>query len=111
MMSAETVRKFKRLNELKKSSALRQGLKAKAEKKMKKPDGIVSVTNIITDPLPKSATHFSLKAMSCKGDNVFECYSPMDLNFIMLGYDAPPSNENKKKKSKTLVDIIKTCVK
>ena len=109
MMSAETVRKFKRLNEFEKSSALRQGLQAKAEKKMKKPDGIVSVTNIITDPLSKSATQFSLKAMPCRGDNVFECYSHMDLNFIMLGYDVPPSNENKKKKSKTLVDIIKTC--
>ena len=80
----------------------------KMKKKMKKPDGIVSVTNIITDPLPKSAKHFSLKAMSCKGDNVFECYSHMDLNFIMLGYDVPPSNENKNK-SKTLVDIIKAC--
>ena len=106
-MTTETVRKFKRLNELK-SSDLQQGLQAKAEKKMKKPDGIVSVTNIITDPLPKPAKHFSLKAMLCKGDNVFECYSHMDLNFIMLGYDVPPSNENKKK-SKTLVDIIKAC--
>ena len=47
--------------------------------------------------------------MSCKDDHVFECYSHMDLNFIMLGYDVPPSNENKKKKSKTLVDIIKAC--
>ena len=95
------------MNELKKSSALRQGLQAKAKKKMKKPDGIVSVRSIIADPLPKSATHFSLKAMSYKGGHVFECYSHMDLNFIMLGYGVPVNNENKKQKSKTLVDVIK----
>ncbi|CAB4008830.1 Hypothetical predicted protein [Paramuricea clavata] len=35
MMSAETVRNFKKLNQLKKSSALRQGLQAKPRKSKK----------------------------------------------------------------------------
>ena len=108
MMSAETVRKFKRLNQLKKSSALRQGLQAKSERKAKKlQQRNVTIASIITDPSPKAATHYSLKAQACKGDHVFECYSHIELNFIMMGYNVPPSNGNKKKKSKTLADTLR----
>ena len=70
-MSSETVRKFKRSHQLKKSNALRQGLQANSTKKGKQLDGISSIANTITDPLPKSATRFSLKALAYKGDNVF----------------------------------------
>ena len=49
MMSAETVRNFKKLNQLKKSNALRQGLQAKAEKKAKKSDGRVTTASMIKD--------------------------------------------------------------
>ena len=107
MMSAETVRNFKKLNQLKKSSALRQGLQAKAEKKAKKSDGRVTTASMIKDQFPKAATHFSLKALAYKGDNVFEPYSHIELNFIMMAYNIPTSNDNKKKKSRTLAEVLR----
>ncbi len=61
MMSAETVRKFKRVNQLKKSSALRQGLQAKSEKKQKKSAENVPIASIITDPFQRLLQTFHLR--------------------------------------------------
>lgn len=109
MMSAEAVRKFKRSNQLKKSSALRQGLQAKkAKKARKKVEGMPTVMSIISESLPKSASHFGLKALAFKGDdNVFERLPAIDIKFIMMGYGIPPSRENKKMLSKKLVAVLK----
>lgn len=107
MMAAETIKKFRRSHQLKRSSALRQGLQARGTKKSKQSQGIPTISSIITEPHPKSATHFSLKALAYKSDTVFECYSHMDIDFIMMGYNLPPSHDNKKRKSKILVETLK----
>ena len=77
MMAAETIKKFKRSHQLKRSSALQQGLQAKcATKRNKQLQGVPTISSIITEPVPKSATHFSLKALAYKSDTaVFEGYS------------------------------------
>ena len=62
---------------------------------------------MIKDQFPKAATHFSLKALAYKGDNVFEPYSHIELNFIMMAYNIPTSNDNKKKKSRTLAEVLR----
>ena len=109
MMAAETIKKFKRSHQLKRSSALRQGLQAKcATKRNKQSQGVPTISSIITEPVPKSATHFSLKALAYKSDTaVFEGYSHVDIDFIMMGYNLPRSHDNKKRKSRILVETLK----
>ena len=87
MMSAETIRRIKRNYELQKTSALRQRLQVKASKKAKCVIGIPTISGIISEPVPKSATHFSLKAIAYKGEHSFVSLSAMDIKFIMMGYD------------------------
>ena len=108
-MAAETIKKFKRSHHLKRSSALRQGLQAKcATKRNKQSQGVPTISSIIIEPVPKSATHFSLKALAYKSDTaVFEGYSHVGIDFIMMGYNLPPSHDNKKRKSKILVETLK----
>ena len=65
MMSSETVRRLKRNYELQKSSALRQRLQEKRNKKANNVSvRIPSIADVISDPLPKSATHLALKAVA-----------------------------------------------
>lgn len=108
MMSAETVRKFKRAYQLKKSSALRQGLQGKSNKKAKRIEGMPTVSSIIAEALPKTASHFSLKAFAFKGDDeIFVIMSAIDIKFVMMGYSLQPTRENKKTMSKKLVEALK----
>lgn len=106
-MSAETIRRIKRNYELKKTSALRQRLQVKASKKAKCVIGIPTISGIISEPVPKSATHFSLKAIAYKGEHSFVSLSAMDIKFIMMGYDLDISG-NKKQLSEKLVTKLKS---
>ena len=97
------------MHQLKRSYALRQDLQAKcATKKSKQSQGLPTISSIITEPVPKSSTHFSLKALAYKSDTaVFEgCYH-VDIDFIMIGYTLPPSHDNIKEKVKNLGGNIK----
>ena len=68
-MAAETIKKFKRSHHLKRSSALRHGLQAKcATKRNKQSPGVPTISSIITEPVSKSATHFSLKTLAYESD-------------------------------------------
>ena len=109
MMSSETVRRLKRNYELQKSSALRQRLQEKRKKKAKNVSArIPSIADVISDPSPKSATHFALKAVAYQKDHSFDSLTAIDIKFIMVGYDLEISG-NKKQLSEKLVAKLKSC--
>ena len=89
MYSAEFIRKVKREEKLKKSVALRPSVAGACSGKVKSkppiPKGMPTVSEIISDPLPKDFTHFCLKAQAQKGPDVFYHFSHAQLRFIFQG--------------------------
>jgi Flp pilus assembly protein TadB len=75
---------------------------------VKQKDGCPSIQSIIADPIPKLATHFSLKALAYKGYNAFDSYSHIDLNFIMMAYTVQLTRGSKKSKREKLLQTLKT---
>ena len=108
MMSAEVVRQFKQQQLLKKSIALRQSLQGKSYKKSKKVEGVPTITDVISEPLPKPASHFALKALAFKGDHIFETLPALQIKFLMMGYGLQATRGNTKKiLSEKLVAALK----
>ena len=109
MLSAETIRKFKRDRQLEKKSALRQGLQGQGKNKsIKNPkENVPTIKSIIDEPCPKHSSHYSLKALAYKNVSVFTAYSHSELRFILSGYGAGYSKANKAKQSEKLASIIK----
>jgi len=107
MLSAETVRKFKRNQQLAKKAALRQGLQGEQKNKKTATNGPPTIDSIVGDPTPKHSSHYSLKALAYKGESVFTSYSHSELKFIMSGYGLTYSRANKTKQSEKLATILK----
>lgn len=113
MLSAETIRKFKRDRQLKKKAALRQGLQGQGKtkdttyKSGPKYTFVPSIKSIIDEPVPKHSSHYSLKALAYKYTSVFTAYSHSELKFMMMSYGVGYSRANKVKQSERLASIIK----
>ena len=110
MLSAETIRKFKRDRQLKKKAALRQGLQGQGKdttcKSGPKYTSVPSIKSIIDEPVPKRSSHCSLKALAYKDTSVFTAYSLRDKVYDD-GRGAGYSRANKVKQSERLTSIIK----
>ena len=97
MYSAEFIQKVKREEKLKKSVALHPSVAGACSNKVKLkppiPKGMQTVSEIISDPLPKDFTHFCMKAQ--KGPDVFYHFSHAELRFIFQGYALHYSKDRK----------------
>ena len=109
MLSAETVRKFKRNQQSEKKAALRQGLQGNKKNKKSSTNVLPTINSIIEDPIPKHSSHCSLKSLAYREDSVFTLYSHSEMKFIMIGYGLKYSMDNKTKQSEKLSAIVKKC--
>ena len=99
MYSAEFIRKVKREEKLKKSVALRPSVAGACSSKVKLkppiPKGMPTVSEIISDPLPKDFTHFCMKAQAQKGPDVFYHFSHAQLrSFRVMHYHTRKTEKN-----------------
>jgi hypothetical protein len=112
MYSAEFIRNVKREEKLKKSVALRPSVAGACPSKVKLkppiPKGMPTVSEIISDPLPKDFTHFCMKAQAQKDPDVFYHFSHAQLRFIFQGYAIPYSKDRKEHHCAAFTQVLKT---